>query len=598
MGRPEYTQRKLSDPRDTFRFTTPNLDVDARPIDTFQRVENTDGDLTSLATALATIQPTLNNYVQSQTDLTKANVEKAKADQLKGAKDKPSGLFNVGLGYDQAYEHADSQARTGLWSQELQQTAKDRGYFRDAKTPEEAKQMLKGLSDELWQKHFEGVEMTNTVLASASDLFHATTSKVYGDVVNGMNEKRRENFANVRLINDKLDLKAYADNPTVPPHMVLKAQDSEYENMIKDNPELGMTRDQWTIEKLNSVGATALDIMRDPNIKSLSEKLVKANRVLNVMSAKRVTADGKEDLGYHEILGEDMKPKFKATIDQQKDAVAQEYKLLKEAADEELKVKKEILMTELENKMVLDPNVSQDQLNAELYKYRKGGDSDVTLDDKDMETLRDRKKTYFKDEEWITNDMRFVSDMTYRIETNSGNWRGLRDTVRAARQKEMIKTETQQELLRRINTLENEERSQNSAARSASAAERSAAAAEKKLAVDTVKGHFDAERVRYSGNDKALMGINIRESAAIYATLRSGNPYTTAKDQVNLQMKAAGATPTDFAGKPNTKYRNVSDADLPKHIKGAELMLELDRRIAAEQTKAEKRNQNPEGVNK
>lgn len=609
MGRQQYTQRKLRDPRDTFRFTTPNLDVTARPVDTFQQVQP-DGELTSLAAALSTVNPALNSYVQAQESLTTVNAEKGKADRLRGKYDEPSSIFNIGKGYKEAWQHTDSQARVGLFSEELMTKVKDKNFFADAPNREEALGQFTKLKDELWAKHTAGAELDDTFMASAADLYHATTTKLFGAIIETHEQKKREQFLTNRLIVDKQSLKAFADNPNILPHQIIKEHDNDYELMIKDNPEINMTRDQWTMEKINAIGQAAMDILNDVSVDekgvprlSLSQKLTKVGRIMSVLRAKRLDGNGKEAPGYAEILSEDGKtPKFKAQIEAVENDVAQGIKQLQDAAEEQLKQGREMLMGYLQNKWVLDPNITLSQLNAELSKYVVGGGAPITLTDEQMEKLRNRKKDFLDKEEYINEDTKFIANAYYKIETNVGNWGALRDALFNARNQGIIRTDVMMTLMNRINTLENQEKSLSTAQRHAAAAERQAAADEKRNALSVMNGHYDAEEAALKGGAtyaKRLMGINARRGEDIRAVLSSPTPYNTAKALAELRAKEAGASASDMLGPPNPSLKNVSDADLPKVIKNKEeLILELDRREAAKELRNQRAREKKQGVAK
>lgn len=173
------TKIEKIDPKDTFDITTPSLEVNARRTDPYIDPGSPGkGNVAALMSFTKDINASLHSYGKIQNQKKGENAAKAKADELQGIYDKPSGMFNLGKGYDETWHTVHGEALAGQFKEEYTRKLKENNNFVDGdRTDEEARAERDKLFQETYQKYFKGVQ-SNYALAGASEKYHA--SKVEG----------------------------------------------------------------------------------------------------------------------------------------------------------------------------------------------------------------------------------------------------------------------------------------------------------------------------------------------------------------------------------------------------------------------------------
>lgn len=243
--------REAPNPKETFDVTTPQLEVAARPTDPFVASARGNADVGALASTLKDINSTLGTYTEFQASRAKENSVKAKADEMQGTYEKPSGIFNLGLGYDETWKINRGESLALKFNEEYERQLKDNNYFIDAGSDDEARQMRQKLFNDLYQTVFQGVK-DPYILAGASERYRAT--KVLGDTKAeaAIAQKNVDIFlTDIGQIQRGI-LKDALDNPNVDP-LVMKKSLDQYWKGISSQKNI-ITRDQFTASAIEQTG--------------------------------------------------------------------------------------------------------------------------------------------------------------------------------------------------------------------------------------------------------------------------------------------------------------------------------------------------------
>ena len=295
--------RKQIDPKDTFRWTTPDLKVKAKKTTLAAPQYKSNG----IAKALEAINGGVSSYVDVQTSLAKQNAQKAKADYGDGERERPSGFFNLGAGYEDAWDTLDYQTRATQFSGAYMEALKEEGFRNEGHSAEESSAARRELHDEMYGQIFEGANDSDAGKA-------AVASSLQGVWLEGELQaqgKRHEmNIAKAKE-GQVVRFTAGIDHSRFDVNVMQQIADAQWDDMKLLG--LGGTvfpRDTHSQTIIDAVGAKGLEILNDPR-----ETLDSKQRKIQALRAFLKTGGSDGNTWYDAQKGAEGGYKFKGGID-------------------------------------------------------------------------------------------------------------------------------------------------------------------------------------------------------------------------------------------------------------------------------------------
>ncbi len=304
------TKRKTQDPRDTFDFSTPNLRPQARPTDPYVR-EFQDTKAKGITSIVRNINSSVKSYGDYQQSQKRANTMKARADHLRGQeRDKPKSFFNLGVGYDEAYNLIDGEARAIKLNDEYALAMTDNGYFANVKDKDKAREEL---WQSLYQKHFSGASDDDYTKAGAQDLIYRGKEKIDILAIEADYSLATQKFMN-NVKTSQMDYIKHVGNDV---QALRHGADLEWEKLrdyVSSNPLLKERylpdRTAFTKMYIDNMYQTADNIIDKPDT-SLMEKEDQINNIFEALEMQ-----GKDGISWTAKVGVNGKELFGDSIRQ------------------------------------------------------------------------------------------------------------------------------------------------------------------------------------------------------------------------------------------------------------------------------------------
>jgi hypothetical protein len=261
-------QRRSSDPRDFYDWTSRNGEVYARPTDPY--VKPAMPEVAQLLEGIKLVKSGLESYSaiqQTNIPKNKMNAQSEATEDYKSDPNnpnpdkKPKSFLNAGWGYDQAYYMAYGEAKGISFRNELNQSLKNNDYFMDSVNPDEDKNKL---YQETWDKHFQGINNEYVMFGANSNIKTANSESEFA-----FNQakylKTKETYVNSQSAILKDQAQQYTDTDIENPVLVRQNIDNLYETTVKDSKL--QSKDEYDGLFVDSFGTSALNFATEKVIK-------------------------------------------------------------------------------------------------------------------------------------------------------------------------------------------------------------------------------------------------------------------------------------------------------------------------------------------
>lgn len=554
---PRNTEQRFSNRTPIYsKAPSEKLEVVARATDPFVAQGRDNQDVIA---ALASINPAIEAYGKMQESNKVDNTKQAIADQMAASKlpgydptapltNKPTGFFNSGAGYDDAYYHADGEARVGDWSQKWQEILKQNNFFRDSQTPQD--DYNKAFKDH-YDTTFQAVGGNQKIMAAVAPLFYATKAKTDAEFMLHQDDQAKQTFmSNIDKIQTS-DLKGAVSSSNFDPVAIKKIIDNDYYTKIKHNPMgLAISRTAYNTAVVGNINRVALGLINDPTL-TTSEALSKAAKALSVLKAIGSEEDGTPGISLSDVKDAEGKSTFRALIDSGEAAVHTAYNTRHTADDTATKEKAKEATDNFILTRAFNPDVPMSTIRQELSLLPPQADK--------MKAYDTALKFRNNDED-IDKDNTRLTQLKYDIETTTSvsTLRKLYDTTLNGMGDFIGKNDVDSQLQRitaRINEVQNKgltEKSLNMTLLS--------------QAADRIKSTY-APLIQdaYGGAKLALIQEQNKKLDNVLQVYRTGGDTLKAATEATKDATSGRIKPTDL-NKPRPDWNNKSGNDLKKEI--------------------------------
>lgn len=355
--------RKLQDPRNSFDWTTPNLNVVARPTDSYVNPADAGGASRRAAESIKSILGVVGNYKTLQDDLEPDNRKKARADfaNKNEHKDKPFNFFNLGIGYNEEYGIAEGEAKGRIVKEQFDLMLRQNNYFIESDNPNEDIQ-------ELWDTTVAntfGETQDVNVWAGAEGQLKAA----YIDGAMSFEEAQFNHMAE-NYMNNKMNIfTSTIRDMKYDPYSIKKVYNMMRKEMedysvksLFTGAEIPMenirTKDQLTKGSINVLGEEAVKILNDSTIPLQS----RINIAKNIM--KSFTLPDEDGIAWSTVKDAEGNYKFAEQIDSINDEINRTIKKVSGKHKDSLQKSIVIEMSELDDTSVIEAEALKEKIIA------------------------------------------------------------------------------------------------------------------------------------------------------------------------------------------------------------------------------------------
>ena len=577
--------RKQTDPRDFFSWSTPSLKVSARPTDPYVK-PGEDPNVSAFLASMKNVQELTDGYIMLQDVQKKDNAKRGALDARKPEapetvpSDPEAGLFNLGFGYQEAYNLTMGEDRGRQYHDELLQGLKERNHFQNEENPDEA---YKAFNGELYAKHFETVQDNKELMFGAA----AQVQEAVNRGALAMHEANTRTFKETftaganRVQQGLLSDYARGDHSTESAEHLRKVLADEWEWKVK--PANLLTRDEYSRLVVNNIGSVALRVAEDPTM-TTTEAAAAAHKLAALFDAP----DANTKLTYATMTDGGGAYKFRSEVDHFTQRLNATIANREEKDRQAVKDRQEAEAKDLFANVVLNPELSYEQKQEAITaaKYIKASE---------VEDLVQKAYTYHNEERHITEDFQAVNGLRERIEMaeTQGSLEKLRREVMKGYGSTM-NASTSRELQGRITSRIDHIQAETRANRGQAMLE---AQEDKKLGYENLVRVVSKEIV---GDPKGGMAgaQRINTYGRLYFNrVKNGEaPVAVAKDLIDYFNETQGNSETDYLG--HSRYASLEElqrANLPKDQYNLELK-KLVAKTAREAARAAKEPKKKEGL--
>ena len=581
---------------------TPTLDVVAKATDPF--VQQGKGGQDVLA-ALSSINPAIAAYGSAQEANRTINATQGQADnvtnwQLKNSMsmdgmnmendnqffNPPSSFLNNGVGYSEAYNTADGQARAGDWHEQWNTIAAANHNWKDSQDPQ-------GDYNKAWKdhytEHFGAVAGNPQIMAAAAPLLHAVKAQSDAAFALSMSTKMQGDYMSNLQKNWTADLKTSVDSPNFNPADIKKMYDNDYYTVVKNNATgVVIDRTAYNTAVVENTNNVAREIMSDPTL-TASAALVKATKALSVLKQVGIGSAGKPDVALGDVRGVDGKATFRELIHSGESTVHELYAARHTADAAALVLQHEAIMDKAYPAIVQDGTKPMSQARAEINALAIPSDK--------KQIMIGHALSFRTNDEGIDDDNTKQVDLRYAIEqaTSIPRLKQLQTDARNA-MGDFIGHKDVDRIMQRATARIDEVKAEQNRAATLGLSEkalRTTSLGYAKADIESTYAPLISDA--YGGRKLALIAERNRHLGSLLNVYASGGDIMGASGKITTSALAGMVKATDL-DKPRPDYKKYDATQLQAEATAGRIpqdvfLGEIRARVAAEQARMQKLNE-------